>query len=271
MMTLKESNMLTKNEKLTKKELKKTDVQKTRIKKLEGQKLISLKLSERISMKYAGWVDGRKGLLRCDENGEWCSSVLKQEVDAFEEFCAKQIALLKIEEENEFREMNVLFDKVIPLRKKIYDAKAKVDVLMNEQINFNQRKPGEESLTDVQVDARRRREHNKLLQPLQADVAQYTDELWTTINKIYEKLSQIKESFDSTMKMNERMLQHSQRKIDVYWRSAMHHVPDLPPLPKVKFSNNSEQSFAAHYEMVAQRAEKLRTELEAELKGEMGL
>ena len=38
-------------------------------------------------------MDGRHGLLRC-ENGTWQSSVLKQEVDSYEEFCAGQMGRL---------------------------------------------------------------------------------------------------------------------------------------------------------------------------------
>ena len=57
-------------------------------------------LFEKLTMRYAGWVDGRHGLLRC-ENGTWQSSVLKQEVDSYEEFCAGQMGRLKFEEEDE--------------------------------------------------------------------------------------------------------------------------------------------------------------------------
>ena len=66
-----------------------------------------------------------------------------------------------------------------------------------------------------------------------------------------------------------RILQHSQRRIDVYWRSAMHHMSDLPALPEVEFSNKSEQTFASHYDKVVTRAEKLREELATELYGEV--
>lgn len=44
-----------------------------------------------------------KNLLRCNENGIWQSSTLKQEVDSYEEFCAEQMGKLKLQEEDEFK------------------------------------------------------------------------------------------------------------------------------------------------------------------------
>lgn len=49
----------------------------------------------------------------------------------------------------------------------------------------------------------------------------------------------------------------------------MRHLPDLPALPNVTFTNNSEQEFAKHYEQVVQRAEKLRLTLASELQEEV--
>lgn len=83
-----------------------------RIQSLDKGKTNPLGLFEKISMKYAGWVDGRKGLLRCSTDGVWQSSVLKQEIDAYEEFCAKHIGHLKLEEEDAFKQMNICFDRV---------------------------------------------------------------------------------------------------------------------------------------------------------------
>ena len=75
---------------------------KQRLKRLEKEKTKSLGLVETLTMKYAGWNDGRNGLLRCNSDGRWESSILKQEVDAFEELCANQMGRLKFEEEKTF-------------------------------------------------------------------------------------------------------------------------------------------------------------------------
>ena len=68
-------------------------VYQKRLQSLDKGKAKSLGPVEKLTMRYAGWVDGRHGLLRC-ENGTWQSSVLKQEVDSYEEFCAGQMGRL---------------------------------------------------------------------------------------------------------------------------------------------------------------------------------
>ena len=204
-----------------------------RIQNLDKGKTNSLGFLEKISMKYAGWVDGRKGLLRCGTDEEWRSSVLKQEIDAYEEFCAKQIGHLKLEEEDAFKQMNICFDRVVPLRKKLSDAKKRLADAEAVDTNFTVRKEGEENLTEVQVTARRSRERNELLQPLRYDVSQCEEKLSETVQEIFDRLSQIKESFDSTVKVANRILQHNQRRIDVYWRSAMRHMSERPAVPNV--------------------------------------
>ena len=77
-------------------------VYQKRLQSLDKGKAKSLGPVEKLTMRYAGWVDGKHGLLRCSQNGDWQSSVLKQEVDSYEEFCAGQMGRLKFEEEDEF-------------------------------------------------------------------------------------------------------------------------------------------------------------------------
>lgn len=249
-------------------QMDKAKLRNRRLKNLDKGKTRSLGIVERLSMKYAGRVDGRKGLLRCNADGIWQSSALKQEVDSYEEFCAQQMAGLKVEEENEFKEMNILFDKVIPLRKKLFEARKRLSAAMGEEVNLAERKEGEENLTEAQVNARRNRERTEQLQPLRDAVEEYEKKLSATVDEIFVRLSQVKESFDSTVKIINRLQQRCQRRVDVYWRSAMRYMPELPALPSVIFSNVSEQAFFRHYENVAERAEKLRRELESELYGE---
>lgn len=243
----------------------KSNLRNKRLKNLDRGKTKSLGIFEKLSMNYAGWVDGRRGLLRCNADGVWQSSVLKQEVDSYEEFCAEQLGGLKVEEEDEFKQMNILFDKVVPLRKKLSDAKSRLSKATDEEVDLTERKEGENNLTEMQVTARRSRERSEQLAPLRNIVTEYETQLSAIVDDIFSRLSQVKESFDSTVKITNRLLQHSQRRVDVYWRSAMRHMPDLPALPNVIFSNVSELAFAEHYNKVETRAEKLRAELANEL------
>ena len=157
--------------------------------------------------------------------------------------------------------MNVLFDKVDPLRNKLSDAKEALEQAKEKQVDVSVRKEGEENLTEAQITSRRNREHERMLLPLKNKVEKYDKEFSDTVEAIFTHLSQVKEAFDSAVKVNQRVLLHSQRKIDVYWHSAMHQMPELPSVPNVTFSNLSEQVFANHYRQVEERAEKLRREL----------
>ncbi|MEG1502305.1 MAG: hypothetical protein RR370_02840 [Synergistaceae bacterium] len=243
----------------------KSSLHYNRLKNLDKGKTKSLGFIENLLMKYAGRVDARKGLLRCNTEGIWQSSTLKQEVDSYEEFCAQQLAWLKIEEEENFKKINTLFYKVIPLKIKFVDARENLKVTMVKEVDVIERKEGEENFTEAQVIARRNREKSEQLKALLDDVEKYEKQLLTIVDDIFEKLSHINESFDSMIKITNRILQHCHRRVNVYWRSAMCHMTDIPALPNIVFSNLSEQSFAQHYDNVAERAEKLYEELESEL------
>ena len=234
--------------------------QNKRIHNLEKGKAKSLGFFETISMKYAGWLDGRKNLLRLSEDGVWQSSKLKGEVDSYEEFCGKLFGHLKVEEEKAFKDMNVLFDRITPLRKKLILSKEELERVINSKTITNERKIGEEELTEAQVIARRTRERDKFLQPFYSHVDEAKEMLDSTIEEIFSLLSQITENFDSTCKIANRLLQHSQRRIDVYWRSAMRQNDELPPVPDIIFTDKSEKAFQKHYDEVKKRAEILRSE-----------
>lgn len=244
-------------------------VHQKRLQSLDKGRVKSLGPVEKLTMRYAGWVDGRHGLLRSTENGDWQSSVLKQEVDSYEEFCASQMGRLKFEEEDEFKNLNILFDTVVPLKTNLAAAREILKNALAEDVDLTRRKEGEESLTEVQVAARRNREREESLLPFKRAVSESEKALSDTIEAIFTSLSQVKESFDSAAKITNRVLQHHQRRIDIYWRSAVRQMPDLPALPNVVFSNNSEEEFAKHFDQVSKRAEKLRLALASELQEEV--
>lgn len=176
---------------------------------------------------------------------------------------------LKFEEEDEFKNLNILFDTVVPLKTNLAAAREILKNALAEDVDLTRRKEGEESLTEVQVAARRNREREESLLPFKRAVSESEKALSDTIEAIFTSLSQVKESFDSAAKITNRVLQHHQRRIDIYWRSAVRQMPDLPALPNVVFSNNSEEEFAKHFDQVSKRAEKLRLALASELQEEV--
>lgn len=148
------------------------------------------------------------------------------------------------------------------------DAKAALTEAEEQVTDLSLRKEGEENLTENQVAARRSRERAESLKPLRESASAYERELAETIELFFSGLSRIHEKFDTTVEIKNRVLQHSQRRVDVYWRSAMRRMPDLPAIPSVEFSNVSDELFERHYNESAARAEILRKELESELNGE---
>lgn len=240
-------------------------LRRKRVRNLYKGKARSMGLLEQLSMKYAGFVDGKRGLLSCNENGIWQSSTLKQEVDSYEEFCAELLGALKLEEEEAFQELNILFDKIVLLRKKRLEEKAHVQAEREKEPDLTKRREGEEHLSELQVAARREREKEQKLKPLHEKVEACEKELSETIETIFVQLSRIKENLDSTANIMNRVLQHCQRRVDVYWHSALCSMANLPAVPDVTFTNVSEEECFRHYCEAESRAENLRRELESEL------
>lgn len=235
------------------------------LKSLQKGKARSLGFFEILSMKFAGWSDGRQGLLRTTEDGNWQSSKLKEEVDSYEEFCSDLYGHLKVEEEDEFKKLCILLESVTSINKSLSEAKKRLRVALDKEIVLNERKVGEEELNEAQVIARRNREHDKLLQPFYSDVEENERALFKTVDEIFKHLSQVRESFDSTCKIASRLQQRIQRRIDVYWRSAMRQNKELPPVPTIKFTDCCEQDYRRHYEELASRAELLRNDFISEV------
>lgn len=236
---------------------------KRRLKDLDQGKTKSLGLFERIAMKYAGRSDGRKGLLRCTD-GEWHSSFLKGEIDAYEEYCAAQVGYLKIAEEELFQQINTQFDRIPILRRKLDTAKQHLTDALNTEPDTS-RRDGEEELSNGQVVSRRHRERERQLARYRSEVDAQEKELSDAVDDVFCKLSRIREAFDSCQKVLSRVRQHSQRRIDIYWRTASKHLPELPAVPDVAFSNKAEQTFVDHFNDVSAQAEALRSLLAAKI------
>lgn len=235
--------------------------QKIQIRNLKKGKTKSLGLIETLAMKYAGWSDGRKNLLKCSEGGVWQSSRLKGEIDSYEEYCGVLFGQLKFESEDTFNNVNMLLDKTEILQKRLVISQKELEEELSRKTNVNERKFGEDELTDEQIVTRRMRERNNHLGSFRRRVEETKDGIEKTCEEIFNLLGELGESYDSTCKIANRLLQHCQRRVDVYWRSAMHQNESLPPVPNVVFTDNSERKFRSHYEDVKRRGELLKEQL----------
>lgn len=239
----------------------KSELHNKRLKVLYDGKVKPLGIIETLLLKYAGYRDGKRGLIRCNDNRKWESATLKHEVDSYEEFCAKQLGRLKIDQENNFKAINILFDRIVSLRNDLVKAESRLHEIEAINIDIHERRAGEEYLAEAQVILRRNRERNELIHSLKESVKKYEIQLYESIDEIFTRLSEIQETFDTTVKINDRILQHSQRRIDVYWRTVMSKIAELPVSPCIQFNNISECAFAAHFKDLTVKAEKLRIEI----------
>lgn len=75
--------------------MNKSNLHNKRLQSLNKGKTKSLGPVEKITMTYAGRIDGKKNLLRCNENGIWQSSTLKQEVKLYQKITEEYNQRLK--------------------------------------------------------------------------------------------------------------------------------------------------------------------------------
>ena len=160
-------------------------LRKKRIRSLEKEKLKSLGILEILSLKYAGWQDGRKGLIRQSEEGVWQSSRLKGETDSYEEFCGKLYGRLKLEEEEEFRSVNVLFNRAGTQYKALEEAKERLNAALGGKTALAERRAGEEELTEAQIIARRSRERSRQLEHCYRSVSEKEKILFAGDQSVY--------------------------------------------------------------------------------------
>ncbi|MCR5836275.1 MAG: hypothetical protein K6G88_07205 [Lachnospiraceae bacterium] len=234
---------------------------KKQIRNLKKGKTKSLGLFETLVMKHAGWSDGRKNLLKCSEEGVWQSSRLKGEIDSYEEYCGVLFGQLKVESEDVFNDVNMLLDKTELLQKNLVTSQKELEAELAIKTNVNERKFGEEELTDEQIVARRTREHNNHLNVFRQRVDETKKSIEQNCEEIFSMLGTLGETYDSTCKIANRLFQHCQRRVDVYWRSALRQNDSLPPIPNVIFTKNSEEQFGSHYKEVKRRGELIKKQL----------
>ena len=241
--------------------MKKKRLYKNRAKSLIKGKIHSLNLIEKLSMKFAGLTDGKKGLIKQTKAGTWWSTTLQMLVDSYEEYCDKLYGNLKYEDEEEFKNVSILCNQIEPKNKKYTQELNLLKETLKTVPDVSTRKAGEEKMTNEQVATRRTRErslyiinHQKSVDAAEADLRLAVDQLLTCI-------STIKEDFNTTCRISNRILNHCQRKADIYWREVMKHIPELPPSPEISFKSESREAYNNHYLQVVSKAEEVISSL----------
>ena len=96
---------------------------KKRAKALNKGKIKSLNFFEKLSMKLAGYKDGKHKLIKKDDFGNLMSCNMNIIINSYKEFCGRLFGNLKYEDEEEFKNISILCNKICSKNKKFKEEK----------------------------------------------------------------------------------------------------------------------------------------------------
>lgn len=241
--------------------MRNTRIKNSRITKLNKGKVKGVGFIEKIGLKIAGFIDGKRGLPRKEETGEWISPHLIREIHAYDEFTSKMFGSLQIEQETSYAHLGELMDSIVNTRMLLAEAEEDLDKAFDEEKNTDiSRKYGESKLTDEQVVARRTNEKSKRLAPFQARVCSLQEKLTSETVEFSELRNLIIEEINSTRMICKRVEEHIHQRIAVYYNSALRKHPDnnrMPAAPCVDIVSNAEIVYLNPHRVIMQKAELL--------------
>lgn len=233
----------------------------SRITSLHKGKVKSLGLFETLKMKLLGWLDGRRGLPREDDEHGWRSPHLDREVRAYEEFCGRMWGGLQIESETAYARMGDMLDKIAQTERLLGEAMEKLKASIQlENATGIERKNGEERLTDAQVKSRREKEKAARLSPAKNHVASLENTLSTSLQELFAARNDVREKENSTRMVCARVMEHTAQRLDVYWHSALKKHPEhdsMPVIPCVELKNDAERIYMEAHRSLLQKTEAL--------------
>ncbi len=219
-----------------------------------------LQFFELFMLKYAGWKDGKAGLPKQTEAGDWTSARLRKELDAYEEYCDVAWGKLQVDLRWAYMACDSFIDEILRLKERC--AYEKPPELPTDTPAYHIRKRGEEALSETQVFARRKREAEARLASKRREFS-HTQQ---AIRECYEELSLlhsfILEANHAVSLVCERVMNHTRQRIDVYWRAAYRVHPEKERLPApyapLRLSN-AEAIYREHHTGTESAIEKLLT------------
>lgn len=241
--------------------MKNDQMKNARISKLSRGKVKGVGFFEKIGLKIAGFIDGRRSLPRENPAGGWVSPHLDREVHSYDEFASQMWGHLQIEEEKAYAHLGELMDSLVHTRTLLEEAKtALVEATEDEKSADTSRMYGESKLTDGQVIARRANERAKRLAPLKTRVSSLQNKLSSEIDEFSELRNRILEDNNSTRMICNRVKDHLLQRMDVYWNAVLWKHPDntrMPVVPRVEVESRAEAVYMEPHTLLMQRAESL--------------
>ena len=197
---------------------------------------------ERLYLVVAGWLDGVHRIVRACPDGTWSSPLLRREEDALKEYSSKVWGV----EQTRMKKYHAEARRLLADIAKEEHKKKELEALRAsyDESYFCSRRHGEERLTEEQVRARRGREAASRTEALLTELndaetllVQYSQELsW---------LHSVISGAETEPKMIcTRALDHTNQRIDIYWRAVLYRHPErerMPAVPQLLHETDAEQ------------------------------
>ena len=210
---------------------KKRTIEQELHRELRKGKAKGLGLLETIHMNYLGKKDGKQGIPKENDEGEWISSVMNKEKNEYEEYCGKIWGMISEVLEEKYKKCAVLDNEISLLGKKL-DAARAANKNAAPLTNFA-RKRGEEDLADSQIIARGKREEEKRMSALRAKVERLEDELSSKYMELAELQHYAEELTKLARMICERVMSHINQRLDIYWRAVLKFHAERDGMPMV--------------------------------------
>lgn len=232
---------------------------RTRLSNLQKGKIKGIGPFEKIGLSFAGHIDGKRGLPRNSDSG-WMSPRLAREMHAYAEYTSELWGALQIDQEENYARLGELMDSIEDTKKLLEDAKETLNAeAAKEKAVDLSRKTGESKLTDSQVAARRSRERAIKIAPFRSRVSTLEAALNTEIEDFRKLHRKLLEDNNSTRMICNKVKDHLQQRLAVYWNAAMRSHPDgqkMPETPQLDIPFFSEQMYLEpHKSLLMEKAD----------------
>lgn len=193
----------------------------------------------------AGRVDGKKGLPKPGDEGQWSSSFLRKEIHACQEYCNKLWGILQINLEETYAEIDRIIDSIYMNNAEIYAIESELSD-QEKGWNMEERKNGEETLAESVIISRRKREFERATSGRRQRLEELGKENEGFLVKLRKLRGVVVEATTTTKLLTHKMEEHARQRIDVYWDSAYEHHPDrdqMPPGAEFDLKSEGEMTF----------------------------
>ena len=217
---------------------------------------VKIPFLERIPLKRAGRLDGKRGLIHEDGHSHWTSPFLDKELHHFQ-----QISFIKWTAVGNGR--NDLLSKLGNLA---YSTRFTLTKLEKAQAALKEaeqhplpdtRKPGEETLAKQQLENRRKAERRQLLAPQVRRIQELKKHFADQRDKCADLYSQLLEEHFRTRMECEQLTERTLQRISVYWNAALRRNRDLPAASGIELPPIAENLYMDRHKVLFEEIDML--------------